>query len=116
MPFPFSLLCDLLNRLDKNRTKLSSVEKIQELDTNTVTTWFDQNETIIPRRGPDAVAFLSCLFPERRPDRVFGLGGKQLERIVGQAQCLGHSRMKELQKWETEVGLDFASCVTARGK
>ncbi len=111
MPFPFRLLCELLNRLDKNRTKSSNVEKIHELDASTVATWFDQNNDIIPRQGPDAIAFLSCLFPERRPDRVFGLGVRQLERIVGQAQCLGSSQMKELQKWETDVGVDFASCL-----
>ena len=63
------------------------------------------------RQGPEAVAFLSCLFPERRPDRVFSLRIGQLENIIQRAQRLGSSRMKDLQNWKTSDGLDFASCV-----
>ena len=108
MPFPFSLLCELLNRLDQNRTKPS---RTGDLDAKTVVAWFNKHSQIIPRRGPEAVAFLSCLFPKRRPDRVFGLQVRQLEKIIQRAQCLGSSRMKVLQNWKTSDGLDFASCV-----
>jgi hypothetical protein len=73
MPFPFSSLCELLNELDKNRTKSSAVGKILDLNAKTVVSWFNKHNGMIPRRGTEAVAFLSCLFPERRPDRVFNL-------------------------------------------
>jgi DNA ligase 4 len=62
----------------------------------TVVAWFNKHDQIIPRKGPEAVAFLSCLFPERRPDRVFNLQEKRLEAIIQQAQCLGATRLKDL--------------------
>ncbi|KAH7117213.1 hypothetical protein B0J13DRAFT_652792 [Dactylonectria estremocensis] len=111
MPFPFRLLCDLLERLERNARRSSSIDRIQELDTLTILAWFNEHNAIIPRRGPEAVAFLSCLFPERRPDRVFGLQERQLEGIIQRAQCLGSSRMKDLQRWKTSGGLGFASSV-----
>ncbi|KAH7124304.1 hypothetical protein EDB81DRAFT_912433 [Dactylonectria macrodidyma] len=94
MPFPFRLLCDLLERLERNARRSSSIDRTQERDTLTILTWFNEHNAIIPRRGPEAVAFLSCLFPERRPDR-----------------CLGSSRMKDLQRWKISGGLGFASSV-----
>ncbi|KAH6871139.1 hypothetical protein B0T10DRAFT_533639 [Thelonectria olida] len=111
MPFPFRLLCDLLERLERNARRSSSIDRIQELDQLTILAWFKKHNAIIPRRGPEAVAFLSCLFPERRPDRIFGLQERQLEGVIQRAQCLGSSRMKDLQRWKTSGGLDFASSV-----
>src|SRR5258708_22750848 len=109
MPFPFSSLCDLLNKLNKNCTKSSSTGKIQDLDARTVVAWFNKHNGIIPRRGPEAVAFLSCLFPERRPDRVFSLQVRRLETIIQRAQCLGSTRLKDLQNWRASDGMDFPS-------
>lgn len=111
MPFPFRLLCDLLEGLERNARRSSSIDRIRERDTLTILAWFNKHNAIIPRRGPEAVAFLSCLFPERRPDRVFGLQERQLEGVIQRAQCLGSSRMKDLQRWKTSGGLDFASSV-----
>jgi DNA ligase 4 len=112
MAFPFRLLCDLLNKLDHNRAyKSTTTVQIQRLNTQTVVAWFNMHDLIILRNGPGAVAFLSCLFPERRPDRVFNLQEKKLESIIQQAQCLGASRLKDLQSWRTSDGTDFASCV-----
>ena len=54
---------------------------------------------------------MSCLFLERRPDRVFNLQEKKLESIIQQAQCLRAGRLKDLQSWRTSDGTDFASCV-----
>ncbi|KAH6883508.1 hypothetical protein B0T10DRAFT_580496 [Thelonectria olida] len=111
MPFPFRLLCDLLERLERNAKRSSSIDRIQELDQLTILAWFKKHNAIIPRRGSEAVAFLSCLFPERRSDRIFGLQQRQLEGVIQRAQCLGSSRMKDLQIWKTSGGLDFASSV-----
>ncbi|XP_044718809.1 uncharacterized protein HRG_07374 [Hirsutella rhossiliensis] len=111
MPFLLHLLCELLSELERNHTRSFSIQKTQDFDVRSLVGWFDKHDTAIPRLGSEAVAFLSCLFPERRPDRVFGLSKIQLERIVQQAQCLGSSRMKELQIWQTRNGPDFATCV-----
>jgi DNA ligase 4 len=72
MCFKFGLLCHLLNELELNREKSGlGASKIVDLDT--VHSWFNNYDRIIPRQGPEAVVFLSCLFPERRIDRVFEL-------------------------------------------
>jgi hypothetical protein len=57
------------------------------------------------------LAFLSCLFPERRADRVFNLREKRLESIIKQAQGLGSTRLRQLQNWRASDGADFAFCM-----
>ncbi|KFA53376.1 hypothetical protein S40293_09397 [Stachybotrys chartarum IBT 40293] len=99
MPFPFTLLCDLLNRLE-TLSKSSSVDRTQEIQARAVVSGFYKHNEAIPRQGSEAIAFLSCLFPERRPDRVFCLSAIQLEKIIERAQCLGSSRLKDLQRWK----------------
>ncbi|KAF2190305.1 hypothetical protein K469DRAFT_723135 [Zopfia rhizophila CBS 207.26] len=112
MSFNFSILCDLLNELDQNRARKSSKTPNTLSPSNViVVSWFNKHDRIIPREGPGAVAFLSCLFPERRADRVFNLQEKRLESIIKQAQGLGATRLKQLQNWRTRDGADFASCV-----
>jgi DNA ligase-4 len=111
MPFPFSLLCNLLEGLESNALSSSSIDRIQERDTHAIITWFNKHNAIIPRRGLEAIALLSCLFPERRPDRVFGLQERWLEGIIQRAQGIGSSRMKDLQVWKTSGGLDFITSV-----
>ncbi|KFA53720.1 hypothetical protein S40293_09645 [Stachybotrys chartarum IBT 40293] len=110
MSFPFSLLCDLLDRLERNYNP-SSHDKIHEVHGRIVVSWFCEHNEAIPRRGPEAIALLSCLFPARRPDRVFSLSTIQLERVIERVQCLGSSRIRDLQRWKTNDGPDFASCV-----
>ncbi|KAF2174725.1 hypothetical protein K469DRAFT_685747 [Zopfia rhizophila CBS 207.26] len=112
MPFDFSILCELLNELDRNRARKSSKTPNTLSSSNEiVVSWFNKHDRIIPREGPGAVAFLSCLFPERRADRVFNLQEKRLESIIKQAQGLGATRLKQLQNWRTRDGADFASCI-----
>jgi DNA ligase 4 len=84
---------------------------LRHLNTRTVVAWFNKHDRIIPRKGPEAVAFLSCLFPEHRPDRVFNIQEKRLETIIQQAQCRGATRLKDLQNWRNIDGSDLASCV-----
>lgn len=52
-----------------------------------------------------------CLFPEKRPDRVYGLGESRLEGIVVKAAGLGHTRASELRHPQEHEGVDFASAV-----
>jgi DNA ligase 4 len=87
------------------------MKSVRHLNTRIVVTWFNRHDRIIPRKGPEAVAFLLYLFPERRPDQVFNIQEKRLETIIQQAQYLGASRLKDLQNWRTRDGSDLASCV-----
>jgi DNA ligase 4 len=111
MSFSLTPICELLNQLTKNHARPTNLSRIQSLNEKMVVAWFQKYDKIIPRRGPEAVAFLSCLFPECRPDCVFGLQIRQLEKIIQRAQCLGTTRMTELRSWRTDNGVDFASCV-----
>ncbi len=110
MPFPFRLLYDLLNQLNQNHAN-KSIKKIQiqRLNTRTVVSWFDKHARIIPREGLDAFTFLSCLFPERRPDGIFNLQKTRLETIIQQAQGLRSTRLKYLQRGRASDGVDFAN-------
>jgi DNA ligase-4 len=66
MLFEFQIFCDLLNNLSRAQTKTSSTAlKIMDSSTRIVDAWFDKHDSIIPRHGSEAVAFLSCMFPER---------------------------------------------------
>ncbi|KAJ2982037.1 hypothetical protein NQ176_g1648 [Zarea fungicola] len=103
MAFPFRFLCELLERLEKTPGGSS--------DTVIITTLFNERSSVIPRQEPGAIAFLPCLFPEHRPYRVFGLQKRQLESIIQQVQCLGPSRMEELQSLKGSGYLDFAASV-----
>ncbi|KAJ2975636.1 hypothetical protein NQ176_g5407 [Zarea fungicola] len=103
MAFPFGFLCKLLERLEKIPGGSS--------DTVIITTWFNERSSVIPRQEPGAIAFLPCLFPEQRPDRVFGLQERQLESIIQHAQCLGPSRVQQLQLLKASDHLDFAASV-----
>jgi DNA ligase 4 len=76
MSFYFRHICELFDTIDGSCAK--SPENIGAA----VHTWFDEYDADIPRHGPDAVAFLSCLFPERRPDRVLGVHKSDLEPII----------------------------------
>lgn len=102
MTFPLILLCELLDGLENNRRKVRNANRAQELDNSTIVAWFRRHSKLVPRQGSSAIAFLSCLFPERRADRIFGLGAKRLEKIIQQAQCLGMSRMDELRNCKKE--------------
>ena len=112
MAFLFRLLCDLLNELDYNRVyKSTTTVQIQCLNVQTVVAWFNKHDLIILQKGLRAVAFLSCLFPECRPDCVFNLQEKKLESIIQQAQCLGAGCLKDLQSWRASNSTDFVLCI-----
>jgi len=80
MSVGFHLLCELLEELSHAQaTTRSTPSKRVESDIRIVSAWFEKHDSTIPRHGPGAVAFLSSLFPERRPDRVYNLQEKSLE-------------------------------------
>lgn len=67
------------------------------------------DDSDILRKGSGALALLSCLFPEKWADRVYGLREGKLEGIV--VNGLGHTRVSELRRLQEHERMDFASAV-----
>jgi DNA ligase 4 len=112
MPFKFRYLCDLLQSLDDNRIKkTASGAQAKYSDVPIIIHWFNQHDHNIPRHGTAAVAFLSCLFPERRADRVYNIQEKRLEKIVGRSLLLSSTRLTHLSSWRKQDGPEFAQTV-----
>jgi DNA ligase 4 len=99
----FSLVCQLFENLSNSTS--------QHYSETTIKAWFQQHDATIDRKGPGGLALLSCLLPEKRPDRVYGLSQSRLEDIVAQSQCFGHSRLYELRRLQDRDGLDLASAI-----
>jgi hypothetical protein len=49
--------------------------------------WFERYKSDMQCWGRSALALLSCLFPEKRADRVYGMRAQQLEDIITKAAC-----------------------------
>ncbi|KAJ0323344.1 hypothetical protein Brms1b_001740 [Colletotrichum noveboracense] len=106
MPFPFLLICDLLEQA--HRQCKSDPAKVNERVTN----WFKQHRHRIDDSGNSASALFSTLLPEKRTDRVYGIQADTLCGIVGRVLILGQSRVKEMKRFkEPGLGLDLADCI-----
>ncbi|KAK5284109.1 hypothetical protein LTR43_011291, partial [Exophiala xenobiotica] len=103
MSLQFLDICQLFEQLSSLRDLESRQLSVQE--------WFEQHQSHIRRRGPPALALLSCLFPEKRADRVYALRTQQLEHMVTKTACLGHARVSELRRLQGHDRRDFASAV-----
>lgn len=108
MPFLFSYVCDLLQRLDDNRLARSGLRSnfaiIQE--------WFRAHQGLLSRDDHNSAPLLSALLPEKRTDRVYFIREKKLQIIIGRALGLGRSRIAELGRWNNpEARVDLADCV-----
>jgi Haem-degrading len=82
---------------------MNAASKIVALDTRTVRSPFNDHNWVIPRQGLEAVAFLSCIFPNRRTDRVFELPERRQEPIIKQAQEDGMGSMSVMRRLLREV-------------
>lgn len=112
MGFKFSYLCELLSSLEYNRIlKASTSSKNKNPDISTVTSWFSNHRKRIHDGETDLLALLSCLFPEKRPDRVYGLQEPSLVKIIGRCLLLGASRRQDLDGWKASGGGDLGQCV-----
>ncbi|KAJ5853392.1 hypothetical protein N7534_005935 [Penicillium rubens] len=112
MGFKFTFLCDLLTSLDDSRTaKASTAAKNDNPDIRTVAQWFSRHGRTIHNANTDRVALLSCMFPEKRTDRVYWLQATQLSRVIGRCLGLGSSRLSELNRWQRPGGSDLGGCV-----
>ncbi|KAL4944648.1 hypothetical protein BDV06DRAFT_220053 [Aspergillus oleicola] len=112
MGFKFTFLCDLLSSLEDNRVLKAATEaRKQSPDVRTVTQWFARHGKKIRDLDTDQLALLSCMFPEKRTDRVYGLQDPSLARVIGRCLLLGSSRREELEIWRTTGGADLGQCV-----
>ncbi|EER27608.1 ATP dependent DNA ligase domain containing protein [Coccidioides posadasii C735 delta SOWgp] len=112
MGFKFSYVCDLLSSLDNNRiAKTTSEARKKDPDVSTVSQWFDNYERKIHSGDTDRLALLSCIFPEKRPERVFRLREPSLTKVVGRCLLLGASRKQELDRWREKGWGDLGQCV-----
>ncbi|PYH89345.1 putative ATP-dependent DNA ligase [Aspergillus ellipticus CBS 707.79] len=112
MGFKFTHLCDLLSSIENNRTlKASHEAKAVNPDARVVTRWFAQHGKQIYDKSTDQVALLSCMFPEKRTDRVYWLQDTTLSRIIARCLLLGVSRRKELDQWRDSGAGDLGQCV-----
>ena len=112
MGFKFSHLCDLLSSLENNKIlKASTKARNHDPDAQTVTWWFTQHGRRLRDKDTDQLAVLSCLFPEKRTDRVYWLQDTSLARVIGRCLLLGASRREELERWCVSGGIDLAQCV-----
>jgi DNA ligase-4 len=112
MGFKYTYICDLLSQLESNRAaKAASAARQTDPDVATVTRWFDRHQKVIHDGTTDRLSLLSCLFPEKRSDRVYGLREPSLVKVIGRCLLLGTSRREELDRWRERGGGDLGQCV-----
>jgi DNA ligase-4 len=114
MGFRFSSLVELLEDLERNRfRKASNASKAVNPDHAIIVQWFDRHGAKIKRSQEEGIAFLSCLFPERRPDRCFHMQETRLASVFGRAYSLGTARLNELRAWKDQTPADFPNCLAS---
>jgi DNA ligase-4 len=111
MGFKFSYLCDLLSSLEANRiAKVTAADK-DAPDIRSIGQWFSRHERHIHHPETNRLALLSCMFPEKRPDRVYWLQATSLARVIGRCLGLGSSRLSDMNRWRQPGGPDLGQCV-----
>lgn len=112
MPFKFAYLCELFAELDTNRyRKAITTPRMRDYDRDTVSKWFSKYQSRIHNGHTDRHALLSCLFPERRRDRVLFMKEATLVRTIGKCLYLGMGRKMELDQWRVAGRGDLGECV-----
>lgn len=113
MPFRFSHICDLLDRLHQVYSRYPPYlpKDAKQKSRDAVLYWFKKHGQKI-RRDAEGVALLSALFPDRA-HRVHELDSKSLEKIISRAFSLPPSRVTDLTRWRNPaVGeRDLGACV-----
>jgi DNA ligase-4 len=111
MGFKFSFLCDLLSSLEDNQIAKVTAANKDTPDFRSIAQWFHRHERHIHHPDMDRLALLSCLFPEKRPDRVYWLQATSLARVIGRCLGLGSSRLSDMDQWRWPGGPDLGQCV-----
>ena len=116
MAFKFTWLCDILESLEvialRDQTYKSKTKTLKQQTEDAVKQWFETHkECIDSLDSASAVALLSSLLPERRPDRVYSIQAPKLSKILGRCLGLGRSRLVDLMLWEKPGHGDLGECV-----
>jgi DNA ligase 4 len=114
MPFLFSHVCDLLQRLEDNQAGAHSRSRSGPLRTSAdiIREWFAAHRAQINRDDHNATALLSTLLPEKRSDRVYCLRERRLCAAIGRGLVLGRTRIHQLGRWDWPGSdVDLAECV-----
>ncbi|CAK3840307.1 ATP dependent DNA ligase domain-containing [Lecanosticta acicola] len=114
MPFPFSELTTLLQRLEDVETheppllKDSKYARTREI----IASWFKSHRRGLLELSIDGTAALfSALLPEWRTDRVYGIQTHRLHRILCRTLQLGLSQKKDLEAYRQPGNGDLALCL-----
>ena len=108
MPFLFSYVCDLLQRIEDNQNARRNVKT----NATIVQDWFRHHQGLLLRDGFNIAALLSTLLPEKRTDRVYCIRERTLQTIIGRGLGLGQSRIRQLGRWSNPNStVDIAQCV-----
>ncbi|KAI9720342.1 MAG: hypothetical protein M1828_005726 [Chrysothrix sp. TS-e1954] len=101
MPLKFAYVCNLLDdleHLESRQVPLPNKEKAKR-HTDRIKTWFISHRRLIDAPDTNGIALLSCLLPERRKDRYYGMQEDKLATTIGRCLGLGSSRVARLTKW-----------------
>lgn len=97
----FQRECQLFETLSRSTS--------QHQNKNIIQVWFQQHDAVIDRKGPGSLALLSCLLPEKRADRIYGLSRARLESFITESQGFGYSCLYKSRRLQDRDGLDLAS-------
>lgn len=114
MPFKFTYVCDLLERLEtleiRDAPLLPADKKSRYF--GIIDTWFKNHRKLIDASDTDRAALLSTFFPERRTDRVYFLKEQGLVKILGRCLGLGRERLQVLENWKSSDSEDLATLIS----
>ncbi|KAI9807105.1 MAG: hypothetical protein M1825_005822 [Sarcosagium campestre] len=113
MPFKFSHVCDLLERLEDYATRDPPflAQRFEAVNRTAVEQWFSAHRARIGASGVPHAALLSSFFPERRTDRVYGLREKSLVKLLGRVLCLPYTRAHHLYEWDKAGSGGLGGCI-----
>ena len=115
MRFLFSHVSNLLEDLsnvEKQYLQTSNKNRRKRDITRVVISWFQCHREQIDNLGASSsVALLSCLFPERRTDRVYMMKDMKLSKLLGRALGLSSDRIRLLNRWQDAQQGDLGDCV-----
>jgi DNA ligase 4 len=113
MSLKFTHVATLLESLETNRLNKALTHNRAlgpNRDHRIVEEWFSKHNHLLPRQGPEALAFLSCLLPERVPQRSYFVKEDRLVKLIARAHGLVTNRYRLLEEWQ-KGGLDFGQTV-----
>ncbi|KAK8209114.1 hypothetical protein M8818_003809 [Zalaria obscura] len=114
MAFRFSIICDLLSRLEdiaSHDPPLIPADRLARTRQETQLWFKSHRRTIDSLDARSTKALLSTLFPERRTDRVYSLQSTSLYRLLCRSLGLSATRAQDLGAYRQPGNGDLAACL-----